>query len=218
MQTNLFTSGQSQNSSAQASNPANNLIGNDPTGLFTKLLVAQIQNQDPLNPTDPSQFVNQMTQLSQMQSLQQLTTLASSNASLLQSMQMLAMGAQVGSQVAVQSDHVTLADQPVQGSFTLQNSSSQVALTLTGPDGSQYHVDLGTQAAGDVPFVIDPAQLGLAPGSYGLSVSAGDGETPAVQIAGNLSSVKVSSTGSMSLNVTNIGEVPATAITQFNGR
>jgi flagellar hook assembly protein FlgD len=29
-----------------------------PRDMFTKLLVAQIQNQDPLSPTDPSQFVN----------------------------------------------------------------------------------------------------------------------------------------------------------------
>jgi flagellar basal-body rod modification protein FlgD len=45
------------------------------------LLVAQIQNQDPLNPTDSIQFVGQLVQFSQLEQLlsinQGVTTLAS---------------------------------------------------------------------------------------------------------------------------------------------
>ncbi len=33
--------------------------------VFLKLMVAQIQNQDPLNPTDSSQFLNQLSQFTQ---------------------------------------------------------------------------------------------------------------------------------------------------------
>jgi flagellar basal-body rod modification protein FlgD len=36
---------------------------------FLKLLVAQIQNQDPLNPTDSIQFVGQLVQFSQLEQL-----------------------------------------------------------------------------------------------------------------------------------------------------
>jgi flagellar basal-body rod modification protein FlgD len=36
---------------------------------FLKLLVAQIQNQDPTNPTDPVQFVGQLTQYSELEQL-----------------------------------------------------------------------------------------------------------------------------------------------------
>ncbi|RZI59199.1 MAG: hypothetical protein EOP37_12495, partial [Rubrivivax sp.] len=43
------------------------------SSLFTTLLVAQIKNQDPLSPQDPSQFVSQLTQLSQVESMQKLT-------------------------------------------------------------------------------------------------------------------------------------------------
>lgn len=218
MQTSLFTSGQSQNNSASASNPASNVLGGNTTDLFTKLLVAQIKNQNPLEPSDPSQFVNQLTQLSQMQSLQQLTSQNSANASLLQSMQVLAMGAQVGSQVSVQTSSVQLGNQPVQGSFTLQNATKKAELVLTGSDGIDHSFELGTLSAGEVPFAIDPVKLGLAPGSYGLRVDVANGETPAVEIAGELASVRVSSAGSIALNVANIGEVPATAITRFSGR
>lgn len=48
---------------------------------FLNLLVAQIQNQDPINPTDSIQFVGQLVQFSQLEQLlsinQGVTTLAS---------------------------------------------------------------------------------------------------------------------------------------------
>ena len=37
--------------------------------MFLRLLVAQIQNQDPLNPMDPTQFVSQLAQFSSMEQL-----------------------------------------------------------------------------------------------------------------------------------------------------
>jgi flagellar basal-body rod modification protein FlgD len=36
---------------------------------FLKLLVAQIKNQDPLNPTDSTQFLTQLAQFSQLEQL-----------------------------------------------------------------------------------------------------------------------------------------------------
>lgn len=35
--------------------------------LFLQLLVAQIKNQDPLNPTDSTQFVSQLSQFSELE-------------------------------------------------------------------------------------------------------------------------------------------------------
>ena len=37
------------------------------TNMFLKLLVAQIKNQDPLNPTDGVQFVSQLAQFSELE-------------------------------------------------------------------------------------------------------------------------------------------------------
>jgi flagellar basal-body rod modification protein FlgD len=39
---------------------------------FLKLLVTQIQNQDPLNPTDGVQFLSQLTQISEMEQTLQM--------------------------------------------------------------------------------------------------------------------------------------------------
>jgi flagellar basal-body rod modification protein FlgD len=219
MQTNLF-SGETHSgtTSATSSAIAASAGADGPSELFTKLLVAQIRNQNPLEPTDPSQFVNQLTQLSQMESLQQLASQASANANMLYNMQVMALGGQVGSSVSVATDRVALTGQPVQAGFSLQDPSADVTVVLTGADGSERRIELGSQPAGAVRFAIDPTRLGLPDGTYALRVDAASKESPAVQVDGELSSVKVSATGGVVLNVANVGDIAPAAITQFNGR
>ena len=42
--------------------------------MFLQLLVAQLKNQDPLNPTDSSQFVTQLAQFQQLESSTNMET------------------------------------------------------------------------------------------------------------------------------------------------
>lgn len=42
---------------------------NESKEMFLKLLVAQIQNQNPLSPADPTQFLGQLTQYSMLEQL-----------------------------------------------------------------------------------------------------------------------------------------------------
>lgn len=48
------------------------ITNNADRDMFFKLLVAQIQNQDPLNPMDPTEFVSQLAQFSSMEQLLQI--------------------------------------------------------------------------------------------------------------------------------------------------
>jgi flagellar basal-body rod modification protein FlgD len=185
--------------------------------MFTTLLVAQIQNQDPLNPTDPSQYITQLAQLSQVQALTTLTTQGSANATMLQNMQAQNLGLEVGSQVSVSTNQVTLAGQPVSGDFTLANNSSSTSLVVQSASGQQQSIALGAQSAGDVPFTINTTSLGLPAGSYSIKVVTSSGETPSISVTGTLNSVKISSSGSALLNVNGVGQVPASSITAFNG-
>lgn len=205
------------NNYQRASGDAAITTASETSDMFTKLLVAQIRNQDPLAPTDPSDFVNQLAQLSQTESLQNLATLTSNNASVLQSLQVLALGAQVGSQVTVDTGSVKLADTPLKGVITLDSSAARTTLVLTGADGIKHKVELGTHAAGEVPFTIDPAALGLPPGQYALAVDTDTKGTSSIAIAGKLNSVKLSSSGSVVLDVAGLGEVSPSAITGFHG-
>ncbi|HTX33538.1 MAG TPA: flagellar hook capping FlgD N-terminal domain-containing protein [Bryobacteraceae bacterium] len=63
---NTNTSGTGSQPSASSSNTTQSGSVNE--NMFLQLLVAQLQNQDPLNPPDGTQFV---TQLAQFQTLEQ---------------------------------------------------------------------------------------------------------------------------------------------------
>jgi flagellar basal-body rod modification protein FlgD len=58
------SSGSNANSSSSIVNSAS--VATD-QNMFLQLLVAQLQNQDPLNPVDGSQFVTQLAQMQQLE-------------------------------------------------------------------------------------------------------------------------------------------------------
>lgn len=215
MQTNLFTN------SSSTSNTTGDAIASQSTStqdLFTKLLVAQIKNQDPLAPTDPSQFVNQLTQQSQTEALQNLASLTNANTSVLQSMQVLSLGGQVGSEVMVETNTVSVkGTDAISGNISLAASSAATTVVLTGSNGVEHKIDLGAQSAGTIPFSIDPAALGLTDGKYSIAVTTSTAEKPTVDIAGRLNSVRLLGNGGLTLNVSNLGDVDPSVVTGFNG-
>lgn len=217
MQTNLFSSSTATAAGTGASPVSSDASKN--SDMFTKLLVAQIRNQDPLSPTDPSQFVNQLSQLSQTEALQKLATLAGANAGAMQSLQALGLSGQVGSDVMVASDSVNLDGGAVGGQLTLSGATTNTTLVLTGEDGQPHPVPLGVQSGGTVPFTLDPAALGLPPGRYTMRVEAVPPQPAApIAISGRLSSVRLATDGSIVLNVTHVGEVGPGDLSAFNGK
>jgi flagellar basal-body rod modification protein FlgD len=67
---NPVTSSNANPAAAAPTPPASPLgdpLGNEST--FLRLLVAQLQNQDPLSPADSTQFVSQLTSYSQLEQL-----------------------------------------------------------------------------------------------------------------------------------------------------
>ena len=52
---------------AQSASATGALSLSDNYDTFLNLLTAQLRNQDPLNPTDPTEFVSQLTQFSQLE-------------------------------------------------------------------------------------------------------------------------------------------------------
>jgi flagellar basal-body rod modification protein FlgD len=214
--TNLFGQAGAANSDTVTSNTAAPM--SEERDMFTKLLVAQLRNQDPLSPSDPAQFINQLSQLSQTEALQKLSQSSTANASILQSMQVLAMGAQVGSEVSVATNSVRLDGDKVSGSVMLSGASAQTKLVLTGADGVAHEIVLPPSGAGALPFTIDPAAMGLAPGTYSLQAQAANGTNPSVEVTGRLDSVRMTATGGVLLQVAHIGEIDPSAITGFNGK
>lgn len=211
------TGSRSSQQAASSGSALSNVLGGDSSELFTKLLVAQIKNQDPLQPSDPTQYVSQLTQLSQVESLQRLASQSASSTSTLQQLQVMALGSQVGSQVSVVSDHVALGDQPVQVGFNLENASTNVELVLTSVGGQEKRIPLGKKTAGETQYSIDPSALGLAPGAYGIRVETASKESPSVEVTGRLNSIRVVSGSDTVINVSGVGQTAPTKIAQFNG-
>ncbi len=66
----------SGNNAGTNSNPTSTPIQDPLTqkDTFLKLMVAQIKNQDPLNPTDPNQFLGQLAQFTELEQMMNLRT------------------------------------------------------------------------------------------------------------------------------------------------
>ncbi|WP_024303370.1 flagellar hook capping FlgD N-terminal domain-containing protein [Pseudogulbenkiania sp. MAI-1] len=186
--------------------------------MFMTLLMAQIKNQDPLDPADPSQFVNQLVQMNQMQTSLDMLSELKSNALLLRELQGLGLGNQVGSTVLVQTDTVQLDGSPVSGRLTLSGAESQVTLQLTGADGKPHLIPLGSQPAGEVAFSIKPADYGLAAGSYTLSVTTASKATPTLELAAVVQGVRLPvQGGEPTLTLSGLGDVPASSVSRLLG-
>lgn len=87
---------------------------------FLQLLIAQLQNQDPLNPTSSTDFINQLATLNQVQGL---TTLNASFSQMLK-LQQLTQGADlIGKTVTYTSSDGTTTQSGTVGSVAVQNGS-----------------------------------------------------------------------------------------------
>lgn len=128
----------------------NKSLGQD---AFLKLLVAQLQNQDPLNPQENYEFVAQLAQFSSLeQSIginDRLDALALQNQGL-QNSQIVAL---VGKQATVKGDIVTLNGQGsiVPISFTLNDAASESTIVIRDAAGRTVRtIPVSAKAAGTV--------------------------------------------------------------------
>jgi len=186
--------------------------------LFMQLLVAQIQNQDPLNPTDGTEYVSQLAQLTQVQSMETMSQLMANNAVLMDNLQTLTTGNLVGQKVMVQTDTLnTDGSTSVDGRLTLGSAANTVTVILKDDSGTETKIELGKQEQGEVNFTIDPEKYGLQEGKYTMSVVTDTEESGVpVEVGGVVNNVRIPLDGSPTvLNITGIGEVAYNNITQF---
>ncbi|AHK18573.1 MULTISPECIES: flagellar hook assembly protein FlgD [Yersinia pseudotuberculosis complex] len=184
---------------------------------FMTLLVAQIKNQDPLNPADGTEFVSQMAQLSQVQATENMAKLLKSNTVQMAKMQTMAAANLVGQQVMVESNEITLDKASVAGRLTLKQPAPTLLLHVTDMLGHKQVIDLGKQPAGPVNFTLDPVAAKLQPGQYQISAVSGSGEELIpLEVAGKVNNVRISPQGGApQLNIAGLGEVSYRQITQF---
>lgn len=185
---------------------------------FLTLMVAQINNQDPLEPQDGTEFVSQLAQFSQVESSETLVKLTQTNQVLMDNLQVLSTSQLVNSNVSVRTDQINADGQtPISGSVELAANSNVVNVVVTDATGASKTIALGSQKAGSVDFSIDTNELGLN-GNYSISVEVDEeqGYSPTVTVNGVVDKVTIPSDGgSTLLSVAGVGEVAYYEITQF---
>lgn len=158
--------------------------------LFLKLLTTQMQNQDPLDPMDTSQYTQQLVQYSQVeQSIQQSGTLKDILARL-SGQDMMQASSLVGRTVRVEEATSGLAaDAPARWSWSLNRPAASLVATITDAAGRTIDVRPMEPVARSFDWNGLLANGTRAPdGSYTLTLEAKD-------VAGNTIPANVGSIG-----------------------
>src|SRR6195952_5729530 len=116
---------------------------------FLKLLVTQLQNQDPLNPMDNAQLTSQIAQINTVSGIATLNTSVQGLSSQFLQMQTLQGAALVGKNVIVPGNKLDIADGSAQGGFELASAADAVKMEVLSPAGVVLDtVQLGAQSSG----------------------------------------------------------------------
>lgn len=190
---------------------------------FLQLMIAQLQNQDPLSPAKNEDFIAQLAQFSSVEGIQNINSSIEELATAFRSSQALEASSLVGRQVQVSADTATLSSAgPVRGTIDLATSSANMKLYIEGPDGQIVKTqDLGTQERGAIDFTwdgTDESGLRVADGAYRVYASGlVDGEIAdlPVAIGANVNSVTIGQNDSMILNIEGVGAVPLSEVSRF---
>ena len=120
---------------------------------FLKLLVTQLQNQDPLNPVDNAQMTSQMAQISTVSGIEKLnTTVEGLNSSFMQ-MQVMQGASLVGKDVLLKGDKLSVVDGQAQGTFEIDTAATAVKVEVLSPAGRLVEtLNLPAQTAGRHDF------------------------------------------------------------------
>jgi flagellar basal-body rod modification protein FlgD len=185
---------------------------------FLKLLVTQMQNQDPLNPTDNAQITSQMAQINTVEGISQLnTTMTGLNSQFVQ-LQALQGASLVGHTVTVQGNKLTPAGGTATGGFELATSAELVKIQVLNGAGTVVDtVNLAAQTPGRHSF--EWANASAVDGmTYSFKVAAASGGNPVT--ATPLMQDKVvsvsSGAGGLMLTTTNAGNVAYADVKSFD--
>jgi flagellar basal-body rod modification protein FlgD len=217
------TGSSSSSSGSSGSNSSSNIV---PANMqiseagFLQLISTQLQNQDPLNPTDPSQFLSQVEGLSEVSSLQNLQTSIAGLATGLQGSQMLSSTSLLGHTVLVPSTTANLASGgTVSGAVTAPTGATTLNVAVTNSAGSLIDsFQVAAQSSGLTPFSWNgesSSGSAAAAGQYTIGVTTNVGGTPQTvnpNIYSTVQSVTMDpTTQALDLN-TNNGTVPLSSV------
>ena len=149
---------------------------------FLRMLMVQLQYQDPLNPTDSQQFSSQLAQFSQLEELQSMGDSLDSSLStdmlLTQSITNTMAASLIGRTVTANTASAYLTEGEAEFHFNLADAADQVTLNIYDESGSMVKtVTLSDLPEGDQSYTwngLDSNGNAMSEGVYTFSVSATD--------------------------------------------
>jgi flagellar basal-body rod modification protein FlgD len=206
-----------QSASAAATSPQ---LGQEQ---FLSLMVAQLKNQDPMQPMQNGEFLGQMAQFGTVSGIQDLQKSFGSLASALQSNQALMASSLVGRTVLAPGNNGYLAaGSTFGGAVDLPTASADVVVNITDSSGQLVQrLDLGAQTAGTVRFAWDGMTATGAPampGVYKVSAQALNGTqqyAPNTLMEARVDSVSLGGSNGLTLNLAGLGAVNLSDVKQI---
>ena len=141
---------------------------------FLKLMITQLENQDPFKPLESGEFLGQLAQFGTVSGITNLERAFAGLSESLVANQALEASGLIGRNVLVRSEWASLGeDEAVDAALTLPQSSTAVQVQILDAGGQLVRqIDLGAQDAGTVRFrwngETDEGER-AAPGRYVIS-------------------------------------------------
>jgi len=174
--TTPVTSNSGASSSSASSGPAAGSAAAQTQDKFLNLLVAQLKNQDPLNPMDNAQVTSQLAQINTVDGIEKLNTTLQTLLGSYSTSQAMQASSLVGHNVVTAGNTMDLADGGAVAGFELDGAADQVNVTVTAPNGQIVHqATLKDMASGMHTFMWDgtnDAGVAAAAGRYTFAVKA----------------------------------------------
>jgi len=180
---------------------------------FLTLLVAQLENQDPLNPLDNTEITNQLAQMSTVRGIEQLNAQLTSLVESMGEAQAVQASALIGNTVLVPGANLALASGEAFGGVKLASAADQVTVTIFDSTGKAIQTQtLGANEAGNLLFTWDGSSssgTAATDGAYSFKVAATNG---GVSVAaeplqlGTVSALTRNTSGSFLLDLGSLGK------------
>ncbi|HTP52418.1 MAG TPA: FlgD immunoglobulin-like domain containing protein [Anaeromyxobacteraceae bacterium] len=221
MQTSALGSTSTSSSGSTSAVPTQTLDEND----FLKLLMAQLQNQDPTAPVDDQQFAAELAQFSSLQELQTIGQQIGNLASAQSAANQMETTGLVGKGVVFSTSQVPFdGANPVTLAANLPSAASSATVAVTDSAGNVVRtLSLGAEPAGMNGFTWDGKDNSgntVAAGTYNIAITASDangqtlnasvleeGTVTAVTYSSSDSSSPVLIVGNQQVSLTNVVQV-----------
>lgn len=188
---------------------------------FLKLLVTQMQSQDPLNPMDNAQVTSQMAQINTVSGLGTVNeSIKAMSAQLLQ-MQAMQGASLVGNSVVVPGNSVDVSTGRGVGHFELAGAADTVKVEVLSSAGRVVDtLDMGAETSGRHTFNWTPPEGLTDAGGFRFRVTATSGTANVAAttlMRDQVSAVSSTASGGLSLQLKTGGTVAYSDVRAFGG-